>query len=133
MNKQQIMEHIDIVKKYHSRNAEEISDALDMLNYSLEELSNKTRDEQTRALKNKDFTKGDELWELSKFVSTVQSEISEYSAAMLCGEENEEDDSDVSDDEQTTAPVAPHILCKPRLRWLRSTGAKLAFAPLAAN
>ena len=29
--------------------------------------------------------------------------------------------------------VAPHILCKPRLRWLRSTGAKLAFAPLAAN
>ena len=29
--------------------------------------------------------------------------------------------------------VAPHLLCKPRLRWLRSTGAKLAFAPLAAN
>lgn len=103
MNKQQIMEHIDIVKKYHSRNAEEISDALDMLNYSLEELSNKTRDEQTRALKNKDFTKGDGLWELSKFVSTVQSEISEYSAALLCGEDTEDDDAEQSE-EQITVP-----------------------------
>lgn len=103
MNKQQIIDNIDIVKKYHSRNAEEISDALDMLSYSLEELLNKTRDEQTKALKDKDFTKGDELWELSKFVSTVQSEISEYSASMLCGEENEEDDSE-RPDEQITAP-----------------------------
>jgi len=34
---------------------------------------------------------------------------------------------------KTRYRVAPHILCKPRLRWLRSTGAKLAFAPLAAN
>ena len=31
------------------------------------------------------------------------------------------------------ALVAPHLLCKPLLRWLRGTGAKPAFASLAAN
>jgi len=34
---------------------------------------------------------------------------------------------------KSCSQVAPHLLCKPRLRWLRGTGAKPAFAPLAAN
>lgn len=103
MNKQQIIENIDIAKKYLCRNAEEISDALDMLSYSLDELLNSANDELAKAHKSKESDKSDELMKLSKFVWMVQVEISEYSAVMLCGEENEEDDADQSE-EQITVP-----------------------------
>lgn len=103
MNRQKFIENIDIVRKYLCKNSEEISDALDMLSYSLEELLNSVSGELTRAHKSKDYNKGVELWGLSEFVSMVQSEINEYSAAMLSKEESEEDDSDGLD-EQITAP-----------------------------
>lgn len=93
MNRQTLTERIEYARKFFPQHAAEISDALEMFGFTLDDLLNKLNGELMLAHKNREYDKSNELVELSKTVTEIQDEISRYVALMHIEEEDEEEET----------------------------------------
>ncbi len=87
-----IIQTIKIIKRYFPNYADEISDALDLLNLALEELRKSTKNTISEFYENKEYDKGKELLDFSKTLSYIQDTINEYSSLLKPNTEVDEEE-----------------------------------------